>query len=179
MNPTQRSFVIVVMIILLVPLGSTYASADHRPYPDESAIATDPVAYEGETVFIFTDVLMSNADQGNVVIQLENERVVDINLNGVRERTDYRRNVTVNLDNASVSGTITDGSYVQVYGDLRDASPVIDAEVVVVDYQGSSDYSYMYGVSLLGALFAIGYFFQHWRINSRAGCFEPRGENDG
>lgn len=179
MDLKQRSFIIVLILILVFPLGSIYASVDHRPYPEESAIVTDPVAYEGETVFIFTDVLTINEDQKSVLIQRENDRVVDINLNGVTKRAEYRRNVTVQLDNASISGTIREDSYIQIYGDLRDESTVIDAEVVVVDYQDSSDYVYMYGISIFGACFAVVYFFRYWRINLRAGCFETRGENDG
>jgi hypothetical protein len=34
----------------------------------------------------------------------------------------------------------------------------------------------MYGTSILGLLVAVAYFFKHWRIDFRAGCFEPRGE---
>ncbi|GAB3705884.1 hypothetical protein GCM10028858_23580 [Halorubrum pallidum] len=159
-------------------MGSIYASVDYRSYPEKSEIITDPVTNTGETVLIFADVLATNEDQNSLYIRLEDDRVVDINSNGM-SKSEYRQNITVQINNTSIFGNIEKGSYIQIYGDLRDESTVIDAEVVVVDYQDSSDYNYMYGISLLGAFFAILYFFKHWRINLRVGCFQPRGRNDG
>lgn len=179
MHPRQRRVIIAFIFILLLPLGSLYASVDYRSYPEEYEIVVDSANSSGDDILLFTDILKINDGQKSMIIQLEDERVVDINSHGITRQAEYRKNITVQLDNTSLHGTIREDSYIQVYGILRDESTVIDAEVVVVDYQDSSDYIYMYGISILGALFAVVYFFQHWQINLRDWCFEIQEENDG
>lgn len=174
MNLKQRMFTIGVLLVLLFGFNFLYASADFRTYPEESEIVTDPVAYEGEQVFVFSDVKSINEEQGSIVVTREEKRVTDIGLNGITKEFEYQEDVTVRLEKASISGDIRESSYIQIYGELRDESTVIDADVVVVDYQSSTEYIYMYGMSLLGGLLAVAYFFCHWRVNLRAGCFETR-----
>ena len=176
MEVTHRLLGIAVLIVLLVGLNFVVAAVDHRPYPDQDAIISEPAAHDDEQVFVFKEVETVSETDSQAVVLREREPVVDIGLDGVTRAVTYREEVTVDLSDATVSGEVVSGAYVQVYGQLRDESSVIDADRVVVDYQDSADYTYMYGTSILGLLVAVAYFFSHWRINLRAGCFEPRGE---
>jgi hypothetical protein len=176
MQATHRLLGIAVLIVLLVGLNFAVAAVDYRPYPNQDAIISEPAAHDGEQVFIFKEVETVSETDSQAVVLRKNNPVVDIGLDGVTREVTYREEVTVDLSGATVSGEIVPGAYIQVYGQLRDESSVIDADRVVVDYQDSADYTYMYGTSILGLLVAVAYFFKHWRIDFRAGCFEPRGE---
>jgi len=176
MHPTHRLLGIAVLIALLLGLNVVVAAVDYRPYPDGETIRSDPVAADGEQVFVFREVETVSKTEPQAVVLREDESVVGIGLDGITWDVAYREEVTVDLSDATVSGELNAGSYVQVYGQLRDESSVIDADRVVVDYQDAADYTYMYGTSIFGLLVAVAYFFSHWRINVRAGCFEPRGK---
>ena len=176
MHPTHRLLGIAVLIALLLGLNFVVAAVDYRPYPNQDAIISEPAAYDGEQVFVFKDVETVSTTDSQAVVLREIEPVVDIGLDGVTRAVTYREAVTVDLSDATVSGEIAPGAYIQIYGQLRDESSVIDADRVVVDYQNSADYTYMYGTSILGLLVAVVYFFSHWRIDLQAGSFEPRGE---
>lgn len=176
MEVTHRLLGIAVLIVLLVGLNFAVAAVDYRPYPNQDAIISEPAAHDDEQVFIFNEVeTVSEADSQAVVLR-KNNPVVDIGLDGVTREVTYHKEVNVDLSGATVSGEIVPSAYIQVYGQLRDESSVIDADRVVVDYQDSADYTYMYGTSILGLLVAVAYFFKHWRIDFQAGRFEPRGE---
>ncbi len=176
MNLTHRLLGIAVLIALLVGLNFAVAAVDYRPYPNQDAIISEPAVHDGEQVFVFKEVETVSETSSQAIVLREREPVVDIGTDGVTRAVTYREQVTVDLSDATVSGELNTGSYVQVYGQLRDESRVIDADRVVVDYQDAADYTYMYGTSIFGLLVAVVYFFSHWRINLRAGCFEPRGK---
>ncbi|ERH02927.1 MAG: hypothetical protein J07HN6_00245 [Halonotius sp. J07HN6] len=176
MQVTHRLLGIAVLIVLLVGLNFVVAAVDYRPYPNQDAIISEPAAHDDEQVFMFKNVETVSDTDPQAVILRETEPVVDIGLDGVTRAVTYRKEVTVDLSGATVSGEIVPGAYIQVYGQLRDESSVIDADRVVVDYQDPADYTYMYGMSILGLFVAVVYFFKHWRIDLRAGSFEPRGE---
>ena len=176
MQVTHRALGIAVLVVLLIGLNFAVAAVDYRSYPDKEAIHSDPAGFDGEQVFIFKKVETVNRPSSQVVVLRKEDRVVDIGSDGITKQFDYREEVIVDISDTTVSSTIGEDSQIQVYGQLRDESSVIDADRVVVDYQDSADYTYMYGTSILGLLVAVVYFFSHWRINLRAGCFEPRGE---
>lgn len=165
----------IVLMAVLFALGSTYATAEFRSYPDESAIVDNPDAYDGKQVFLFKDIQSIADDQETMIVSVRDGRVVDVGVNETNNTTEFQQNVTVQLHNASVSGTLDTGAAVQVYGDFRAQSTVINATTVVVDYQNASDYLYMYGISVLGGLAGVVYFLKQWRINLTAACFEARG----
>ena len=176
MQVTHRLLGIAFLIVLLVGLNFTVAAVDYRPYPNQDAIISEPTAHDNEQVFIFKKVETVSETNSQVVVLRETDPVVDIGLDGVTREVTYRKEVTVDLSGVMVSDEIVPGAQIQVYGQLRDESSVIDADRVVVDYQNSADYTYMYGTSILGLLVAVVYFFSHWRIDLQAGSFEPRGE---
>ena len=176
MQVTHRLLGIAVLIVLLVGLNFAVAAVDYRPYPTQDAIISEPAAHDDEQVFVFKTVETVNDAESQAVVLWEREPVVNIGLDGITRQLEYRERVTVDLSDATVAGEIVPGAYIQIYGQLRDESSVIDADRVVVDYQDSADYTYMYGTSILGLLVAVAYFFKHWRVDLRAGCFEPRGE---
>lgn len=174
MRVKQRWLGIIILIILLFGLNFAVAAVDYGPYPEEEDIISDPAAYEGQQVFIFTDVKSVNQSISQLVILREDNPVVDVGLDGVTRRVEYRQEVVVNITDTPTAGRISEGSYIQIYGQLRDDSTTIDATRVVVDYQNTADYRYMYGSSILGGIISVVYFFKNWQINLRNGSFEPR-----
>lgn len=175
MNTKRRLLSILVLLAVLFVLGSAYATAEFRSYPSESDIVDSPDEYDGEHVFLFKDIQSIADDRETMVVSVRESRVVGGGVNETSNKTEFHQNVTVQLHNASISGTLETGAAVQVYGDLRSQSTTIAATTVVVDYQNAADYRYMYGISVLGGLAGVGYFLKQWRINLWAVCFESRG----
>lgn len=176
MEREHRFLAITILVVLLFALNFAVAAVDYRPYPDQRDIVSEPAAYDTEQVFVFREVQTVSETDSRAVVLRESSPIVSVASDGITRRTEYREEVIVDYSDATVAGEIGEGSAIQVYGQLRDETTVIDADRVVVDYQDAADYTYTYGVSIVGLIVAVTYFFKNWRIDGHAGCFAPRGE---
>lgn len=174
----MQTYRLLAIGILLLAVGGTnvaYDTAEFRSYPESSAILSEPAAHDGEEVFLFADVKAVDKENDELTIVLEEVRITAVGLGGVTEEQTARHEITVRASETTTFRGIEPGAYVQVRGTLREDSTVLVADSVVVDYS-PGDLTYIYATSVLGLLFAVGYFFRHWQINVQKLCFEPRGD---
>ncbi len=164
MDSVRRIALLGVLIGLVFGVNFLYVGLDFRSYPSTDEIIGDQRAVNGHEVFVFEEVELIDHDRQRITIVLEDEYFAGLGLGGVELETRDQHELTVFLANASVIGTIEDGSYLQIHGTLRDDSTVIDAQSVIVEHQHKGDWVYSYGISLIGAFIALLFFFRHWKI---------------
>jgi len=158
MKTTRRVAVVGLLVVVGVSLCVASAGADLWAYPGPDDIAADPGPHDGQQVLAFVEV-QSVEDETVVVIWGSNptvELAVEEAPSDLRER-------------------LQPGAAIQVYGQLESDSTVLVADEVVVDYHGTADRLYTYGISILGGVIAAGVFLWYWQINWRKLQFEPRG----
>lgn len=120
----------------------------------KGALAADPTAYDGETVYVWLDAA----------------------------RVDGRTVYTEPLDGEWTLAVETDTSVSP--GDVFQASGTFDATARrlvadrVVVHDGSNRLR-MYAVSVVGGLLAVGAFLRRWRVEWRTLTVVPRGRNGG
>lgn len=176
MERRYRLLGVAILLVGVFGMNVYYGATDQRPYPQQDEIRMDPAGYDGEEVLIFRTVESVDQETGELTIILEDERVVDVGLDGLTYEVVDQHEITVTRPER-ISGTVEAGSYIQIFGTLREDSTVLDAEKIVVDYQNTRDWLYLLATALLGTGLAVGYFFRHWQVDWRGLHFTERGES--
>lgn len=163
MHVAVRLTLLVVLIAgafgLAVHHGATYD--ENWPHPSGDQLEGNVDAYIGEQILLFGEVHSTEPDAITIHVTNDADEVVlELEVYGVEE-------------------SVEPGGIVQVYGVLEGDRTMTPEETVVVDSSQTAT-MYKYVVSALGGVFAVGYFFRHWRVNARTLAFEPRnsGVND-
>ncbi|NGM71383.1 hypothetical protein G6M89_20705 [Natronolimnobius sp. AArcel1] len=153
---------LLVALVLLCALGGLMIWYGTLPgydtaandYPDESHVSPNPDAYVGDQASLEGTAV----DTDPVVIQLEHPS---------------QHHVTVEYadENLHESDTLEDGDPVTAFGTLT-STDTLEAERALTrePWEGI----YMYIISFIGGLFALGHFIRHWRFDRRQLVFVPR-----
>jgi hypothetical protein len=176
MERRVRILAVFLLCVSSLGVGIQYESTTFRSYPERADIVTDPVGSDGEQVLLFASVVSVNEQAGELTVSLAEKEVTGVGLNGIVAVTETHEITVLSVD-PEVLAAVEPGASVQVYGTLGEESTVLTAENTVVDYDGSNDWRYVSGTSLLGALLAVGYFLRHWTVDWRQMCFQQRGES--
>ncbi len=142
---------------LCVHYGTVYD--DRWPHPTAEELDEDFESYGGSEVLVFGEVQSVDGDNAVIhVLDRDDDVVAELTVHGFR-------------------GDVSPGGFVQVYGTLH-ADRTMDASRTVVVTPDSTSRYYKLGISLVGAMLAIGYFFRHWRIDVGRLAIVPREEGD-
>ena len=159
MDSHSRLIVLCLLCVLTVGLCTQYAGTDLWTYPSTEELSAEPAVHDSTRSLVFGTVQTVDRTAGTIAI----------------DRPPYQ--VDIQAIDPAVVERLEPGSSIQVYGTVQDQSQRMIAHGVVIDIQHSADRLYIYGTSLLGAIFAAGVFLKSWRINWRGCCFEPRREH--
>lgn len=157
MRPLARIVGIICLSLLLIALCVLYGASHTYDQPSKDAIAAEPSAFDGETIFLFGTV----------------ERV-DVERNRFNLRSDSLVLEVTGGDPGTIA-ELESGSAIQVAGKLTDESSTMSADDVVVDYRTDRDRLWVYGLSIVGGLVSTLIFLLHWSISWRGLRFVPRG----
>lgn len=146
----------LLVLSLLVGTGGMlveYAASEeaHSPYPPRSDVAENYATYVGETYYTWATVVESNDETFTA------------------EQGDLTLIVPQQTEGAS------GGDVVQIYGVLQPDNRVEPISVVVSEARSRV---YMFGVSGLAGLIAIGVFFTRIQVDLSTGSFQPRYDED-
>ncbi len=142
---------------LCVHYGTVYE--DRWPHPTAEEFDEDFESYSGSEALVFGEVQSVDGERAVIhVLDRNDEVVAELTVHGFR-------------------GNVSPGGLIQVYGTLH-ADRTMDASRTVVVTPDSTSQYYKLGISLVGAMLALGYFFSHWRIGVRRLAIIPREEGD-
>ncbi|MEZ3116199.1 hypothetical protein RYH80_09765 [Halobaculum sp. MBLA0147] len=150
------SVLLVVLAGLLVGYGVQFAGSS--AYPDAGELASDYPEHVGERVHLWTTV---------VAVRSGGETATDGRRASVVVAADPLELVVVGLS----PDTVSSGDHVQVYGELRPGRRIAVTETVVVSSQRRTS---LYVVSVVGILFATGWFLRRWRLDTDRLVVVPR-----
>jgi hypothetical protein len=148
----MRPLVRVALVCLLVAFVgwqlTDYAVRmdDRLVYPTDGELTDDFAAYHGQEVDVWLTVASRNGDSFRSA-----------------------RGWTVTAD--SLPASLDPGDSVQVYGIARPGPSIEARRVVVTD---ATNRQYLYGISALALLLAVGLTLRHWRPSLRDLTVRPR-----
>ena len=154
---------LAALLGLCVHYGTTYD--ENWPYPTGDQLQEEYDAYAGERALLFGEVQSVDRETGTVVVHV----------------TDSADEVAAELEIRGVDHIVDDvgpGGTIQVYGVLEADRTMMPDRTVVVNRDSSATH-YKLAVSVVGGLFAVGYFCRHWRLerDGPAIAFEPRSDD--
>ena len=153
---------LAALLGLCVHYGATYD--ENWPHPTGDQLRGDYDAYAGERVLLFGEIQSVDRESGTAVIHV----------------TDSADAVAAELEIRGIDAVANDigpGGTLQVYGVLEADRTMTPEETVVVN-RDSSAVRYKLATSVVGGLFAVGYFLRHWRLKLGRETigFEPRSD---
>ncbi|NGM71388.1 hypothetical protein G6M89_20730 [Natronolimnobius sp. AArcel1] len=162
LDPTKhriRHLAAVLLICALVGLMVWYGTLPGydptaNDYPNEDHVGPDPDAYVDQQASLEGTVV----DTDPVVIQLEHPSQHHVTV----------EHATQNLHD---SDALERDKTITVFGTLT-STDTLEAEQTLTREPWEA--TYMYIISFIGGLFALGHFIRHWRFDRRQLAFVPR-----
>ena len=158
----QTGFRVVASVLLLfavgglcIHYGATYDT--NWPHPTADQLDSDYDEYVGEQILLIGEVHSTAPTEETLTVEI----------------TDNADEVVAQIEVEETTTSVEPGGTVQVYGTLQADETLTQSTVAVVD-RGPTDKQYKLGISVLGIVFAVGYFLRYWRLNLRALAFEQR-----
>ena len=153
---------VVVSIVLLAAVGglcihygATYDT--NWPHPTADQLDADYDEYVDEQILLIGEVHSTAPTEETLIVEI----------------TDNADEVVAQIEVEETTASVEPGGTVQVYGTLQADETLTPTTVAVVD-RGPTDKQYKLGISVVGIVFAVGYFLRYWRLNLQALAFEQR-----
>ncbi|WP_084777693.1 hypothetical protein [Natrialba sp. SSL1] len=124
-------------------------------YPDENDVAPNPDAYVDQQITLGGEIVTTDP----VVLEVDHPAATSVtilNANAALETTD---------------GPLESGDGLTAFGTLEETD-TLDADRTMTREPWEA--YYMYVISFIGGLFALGYFVRHWRFDRTQLAFVPR-----
>ncbi|OVE84439.1 hypothetical protein [Natronolimnobius baerhuensis] len=154
-----RLAVVIVLALALCGLAVHYGATydEQWPHPSGDQLQAEYDASVGEQVLLFGTVHEHDSETGPTVIHV----------------TDSADTIAAELEVTGITDPVEPGGVVQVYGVLE-ADRTMDADQFVVVDDGPTATTYKLITSVIGVIFAVGYFLRYWRLSLAELGFEPR-----
>ncbi|MWV40030.1 hypothetical protein [Natrialba sp. INN-245] len=154
------------LLLILLLLGALFGllvwygtQPSYQPelndYPDEDQVAPNPDAYVGQLVTLEGEVTATDP----VVLEVDHPEaptVTILNANAALETTD---------------DPLEPGDELTAFGTLEETD-TLDADRTITREPWEA--YYMYVISFIGGIFALGHFVRHWRFDRMQLAFVPR-----
>jgi hypothetical protein len=155
-SPRVRAVGIALLLVVLFGLFVWMGTTEPYPdYPDTEDLAEDYEAHVGEY-----------AEADGTVVATDPVVIED----------DHPSNGTVEFVVRDVDESVEPGQEFEVFGVVEPDHTIRAEETVVRDQW---EFTYMYAVSILAAVWVFTRFVRQWRFDRDAYGFVPRGDRDG
>jgi|GEM_PF-633912 len=158
MRLTSRIIIITTLLVALGGVSVHYHTTYDENWPHPTG---DQLQEQGTKTFVGERVLLFGE------VQTVNPDVITIHI------TDDSDNVAAELEVTGIEDRVKPGGVVQVYGVLESKTKLHAGRTVVVNRDPSATI-YKLGVSVVGLVLAVAYFFRQWQIDFQKLAFKPR-----